>query len=396
MPEIPPELLERKNYRAYNYAISYCKRFSPLLSPRQKKPAGRCCAKKQEKGWKSLDLEGKALTAQLLYRIGNQEVARRIVNSLVGYATVTDEGIWWQNIRSNRNAVGDIRLHTLLMNTVALVTPQNAQLTGMAAWLLQQKETRDWGSIPATLDAISALISHSTLTLDTNTEPIRITWGKDTIAPGSSDIDGYTQIIKEGTDITPDLGTVSITTENNGLKPWVGLYRQYFVDADKIESQGNGLSIKKHLYVVRGDSLLSLSETTPEIGDKIQTRLIISSDRDLDFVAIKDNRAACLEPAEQQSRMIYQEGLSYFQETRDAATRFYIEHLPKGLTSYVTKHLSTALDVIPTEAFPYNAFTLRKKPPTAEELFSTFLRSLQIFVLKTLYDTSLSYTSVPE
>ncbi len=285
---------------------------------------------KAEKGWKSLDLEGKALTAQLLYRIGNQEVARRIVNSLVGYATVTDEGIWWQNIRSNRNAVGDIRLHTLLMNTVALVTPQNAQLTGMAAWLLQQKETRDWGSTPATLDAISALISHSTLTLDTNTEPIRITWGKDSIAPGSSDIDGYTQIIKEGTDITPDLGTVSITTENNGLKPWVGLYRQYFVDADKIESQGNGLSIEKRLYIVRGDSLLSLSETAPEIGDKIQTRLIISSDRDLDFVAIKDNRAACLEPAEQQSRMIYQEGLSYFQETRDAATRFYIEHLPKG------------------------------------------------------------------
>lgn len=293
--------------------------------------AGRTMlCEKAEKGWKSFDLEGKALTAQLLYRTGNQEAARRIVNSLLGYATITDEEIWWQNIRSNRNTLGDIRLHTLLMNTVALVTPHNAQLAGMAAWLLQQKETRDWGSIPATLDAVSALISHSTLTLDASSEPIKIIWGKDTIAPESSDIDGYTQIIKEKTDITPDLGTVSITTENNGLKPWIGLYRQYFVDADKIESQGNGLSIEKRFYVIRGDSLLSLSETTPEVGDKIQTRLIIASDRDLDFVAIKDNRPACLEPAEQQSRMMFREGLSYFQETRDAATRFYIEHLPKG------------------------------------------------------------------
>ena len=51
---------------------------------------------KAEKGWKSFDLEGKALTAQLLYRTGNQEAARRIVNSLFGYATITDEEIWWQ------------------------------------------------------------------------------------------------------------------------------------------------------------------------------------------------------------------------------------------------------------------------------------------------------------
>ena len=141
------------------------------------------------------------------------------------------------------------------------------------------------------------------------------------------------QLSHRGESSSPELGRVFFPADRESghtTKPWAGLYRQYFADADKIVKRGNGMSLEKRLYLVRGDSLVELSEATPRVGDKIQTRLVIITDRDLDFVVVKDHRAACLEPADQTTGTTLQGELRALRETRDAATLFYLEHLPKG------------------------------------------------------------------
>lgn len=288
---------------------------------------------KATREWRQMDLAGKALTAQLLYDSGRKEEAQRIVASLIGYATTHNESTGWANNKSSRNApISDIEQHTLLMNTVARIRPDEKLLTGMATWLLQQKETRDWGSTPATLNAISALVTHCGLSLAPTEGSATIVWGNDTLSV-TNDTYGYWQLSRNKETANAGLGKVFFPTdrkESSSLRPWAGLYRRYFADADKIEKRGNGVSLEKQLYIVRGDSLVELSKTTPQIGDKVETRLIVTSDRDLDFVVIKDRRAACLEPADQTSERVVTGDICLLRETRDAATLFYIEHLPKG------------------------------------------------------------------
>lgn len=288
--------------------------------------------KKATEEWRQMDLIDKALTARLLYDTGREEEARRIAASLIGYATTRDESTAWANNKSGNSTMGDIERHTLLMQTVAQILPGDEHLTGMATWLLQQKETRDWGSTPATLDAISALVAHCGLSLDETGGAATLIWGNDTLHTDRHAY-GYVQLSHRGETSSPELGRVFFPADResgHATKLWAGLYRQYFADADKIVKRGNGVSLEKRLYLVRGDSLVELSEATPRVGDKIQTRLVIITDRDLDFVVVKDHRAACLEPADQTTGTTFQGELRALRETRDAATLFYLEHLPKG------------------------------------------------------------------
>lgn len=285
------------------------------------------------RNWRQAGLVGKALTARLLFDSGQEEEAHRIVASLIGYSTSHDGATTWaqDNIEVN-SPTGDIARHTLLMETVARIQPDNKRLPEMAAWLLQQKEARDWGTTPVTLNAVSALTAYGGLSLAPTEETATVVWGNDTVAAPRHTY-GYIQLSRRGETAEAGLGRVFFPAKHNegpDQRPWAGLYRRYFADADKIVKRGNGISLEKRLYIVRGDSLIALSEATPRVGDKVETQLIVSAERDLDFVVIKDHRAACLEPADQTSERVMAGYISALRETRDAATHFYIEHLPKG------------------------------------------------------------------
>jgi len=50
----------------------------------------------------------------------------------------------------------------------------------------------------------------------------------------------------------------------------------------------------------------------------------------MDFVQIKDERAACLEPVDVLSGYQWNSRTGYYQETKDASTLFYIDKMRKG------------------------------------------------------------------
>ena len=94
----------------------------------------------------------------------------------------------------------------------------------------------------------------------------------------------------------------------------------------------DAVSIEKTIYKVDQTST-GVKTVAPEslnVGDKVKVQLTIKVDRDMDYVAVIDDRPACYEPVEQLPEPIVAEGIYFYRENRDSSTRFFITHLPKG------------------------------------------------------------------
>jgi uncharacterized protein YfaS (alpha-2-macroglobulin family) len=105
------------------------------------------------------------------------------------------------------------------------------------------------------------------------------------------------------------------------------LYAQYLEDMDQVLAHGKSLAVGRSLYkngqpLGEGDVL--------QVGDKLTVRLTITADRDMDFVQVKDERAACLEPVEALSGYRWNQRIGYYQETKDASTSFFFDQMRKG------------------------------------------------------------------
>ena len=135
-------------------------------------------------------------------------------------------------------------------------------------------------------------------------------------------------------EINKNLGTVTVTKPGPGIVQG-GLFWQYYEDLDKIKSSESYLSITKELYkkvkTVNGEELQKITGETPlKVGDKVTVRMILNTDRNMEFIHLKDMRAAGFEPLNVISGYEWKNGLGYYQSTKDASTNFYIENMPKG------------------------------------------------------------------
>ena len=202
------------------------------------------------------------------------------------------------------------------------------EMDRMKRWLLKQKQTQKWESAHATMDAVYALLSTGTDWFSSE--------NKTKVTVAGKAIEG-TEYIKEtwyNTEIVPQMGRVKI--ENSGNAPaWGALYRQYYEDLDKITKTDASLDVEKLLFLEKTDAsgtkLIPVTGNDPlKVGDKVIVRLTVRTDRDLEFVHLKDMRAAAFEPAEQLSGVKWQGGVLYYQTSKDASSNFYFDVLPRG------------------------------------------------------------------
>ena len=136
-------------------------------------------------------------------------------------------------------------------------------------------------------------------------------------------------------EITSEMGEVTLSKKDEGIA-WGGLYWQYFEDLDKITSAETPLKLSKKLFLKSnsdtGKELTEITETsTLKLGDLITVRIELRADRPMEFVHMKDMRASGLEPINVLSSYKWQDGLGYYESTKDASTNFFMEHLPKGV-----------------------------------------------------------------
>jgi len=145
---------------------------------------------------------------------------------------------------------------------------------------------------------------------------------------------GYFQVSKMGKEILPAMGDVTVVKKDEGLA-WGAVYWQYFENLDKITPAKTTLSLERELYVERNTASGPVLEPVfnndnLKTGDKVKARIIIRVDRDMEYVHMKDMRAAAFEPIEVISGYRYQGGLGYYESIRDASVNFYFDYLRKG------------------------------------------------------------------
>jgi uncharacterized protein YfaS (alpha-2-macroglobulin family) len=130
------------------------------------------------------------------------------------------------------------------------------------------------------------------------------------------------------------MANITVTKSDDGVA-WGGMYWQYFEQLDKITTAETPLKLEKKLFVERNTANGSVIEPVSnnsqlKVGDKVKVRIEIRVDRAMEYIHLKDMRAAAFEPVNVLSSYKWQAGLGYYESTRDASTNFFISYLQKG------------------------------------------------------------------
>lgn len=275
--------------------------------------------------WGDYSIMGKAKAAILLANSGRNDVARNVVESLRQFARKSgDRGTYW-----DIDGIDKVTLASTALKALNKANPDDPMIDDVRHWLLLAKETQCWGGATKACDAINAL-----LTTGKNwTAAVR---KAPQIKVGNVKIDTdaatpYFGYIRRSIDMKRNDGSISIRRDK-GCPAWGAVYCQYNAPADSVKSHANAdIRIEKQFYVYNSANTLRPDATTEfAVGDRIQVRLTIRSERDLDFVALTDNRGACFEPADQLSVYEWQDGTGSYRETRDSATNIFFSHISKG------------------------------------------------------------------
>ncbi len=294
-----------------------------------------------QKYWLDQNKYMQGMIAIALYRTEDKLIPNKILASLKENSQNSDElGMFWKD-----NSGGyywwqaPVETQALLIEAFDEISGDQKVVDDMKVWLLKQKQTQDWKTTKATTEAIYALLLKGTDWLAT--EPnIEITVGKIKIDPKNMPDQkaeagtGYIKTSWSGSDIKPEMGNVTVVKKDEGVS-WGALYWQYFEQLDKITTHETPLKLSKKLFIEKYNAAGKNMEiinpgSTIKIGDKVIVRIELRVDRDMEYVHMKDMRAAGFEPINVISTYKWQDGLGYYESTKDASTNFFFGNLPKG------------------------------------------------------------------
>ena len=296
--------------------------------------------------WNTRDLYAKGMIALVLHRNGKAATARKITKALKENSITSEElGMYWKsNTPSWYWYQAPVETQALMIEVFSEIDPDihrdDHTVDNLKVWLLKNKQTNQWATTKATTEAVYALLLKGTDWLSV-TEAVQVTVGDKIIDPSTMDAvkveagTGYFKTSWNTTAISESQATVTMQKKGEGIA-WGGLYWQYFEDLDKITSAETPLQLKKKLFLTAntatGEELTEIKEATVlNVGDLLRVRIELRVDRAMDFVHMKDMRASGLEPIDVLSTYKWQDGLGYYQATKDASTNFFFDTLGKGV-----------------------------------------------------------------
>lgn len=275
--------------------------------------------------WGDYSIMGKAKAAILLANSDRNDVARNVVESLRQFARKSgDRGTYW-----DIDGIDKVTLASTALKALNKANPDDPMIDDVRHWLLLAKETQCWGGATKACDAINALLTTGKNWTAAVRKAPQIKVGN--VKIDTDNATPYFGYIRRSVDMKRNDGSISIRRDK-GCPAWGAVYCQYNAPADSVKSHANAdIRIEKQFYVYNSANTLRPDATTEfAVGDRIQVRLTIRSERDLDFVALTDNRGACFEPADQLSVYEWQDGTGSYRETRDSATNIFFSHISKG------------------------------------------------------------------
>lgn len=295
-----------------------------------------------QKYWKSRNLYSKGLMALVSHRFEDDVTASKILKSLKENSITSDElGMYWkENTSSWYWYQAPIETQALMIEAFSEIENDIKTIDNLKIWLLKNKQTNSWKTTKATTEAVYALLLQGSDWLSV-TDMVDVVVDGINIEPSKLENvkaeagTGYYKTSWTGSEIKPDMAEVTLTKKGEGIA-WGALYWQYFEDLDKITSAETPLTLKKKLFLKTnthlGEEISEItSETQLKIGDLIRVRIELTSDRAMEFLHMKDMRASGLEPINVLSQYKWQDGLGYYESTKDASTNFFFDYLPKGV-----------------------------------------------------------------
>ncbi|MCB9335515.1 MAG: hypothetical protein H6586_05160 [Flavobacteriales bacterium] len=322
----------------YLYARSYFKDI-PVANKNQK--AFDYYLNQSKKYWLDNNRYMQGMIALAQHRYEVKTVPMDIIKSLKENALFSDEmGMYWkENYEGYYWYQAPIESQALLIEAFDEVADDQKSVEEMKIWLLKSKQTQDWKTTKATVEACYALLLRGTDLLASD-ELVMVQLGEMVVDPKKmEDVKveagtGYFKTSWNKTEIKPEWGKVKVTKKDDGVA-WGALYWQYFEQLDKITPHETPLKLNKKLFIEKmGDSgkiIQPINEKSKlKVGDKVVVRIELRVDRDMEYVHMKDMRASGFEPINVISRYKWQDGLGYYESTKDAATNFFFDYLPKG------------------------------------------------------------------
>ncbi|WP_419213858.1 alpha-2-macroglobulin family protein [Maribacter sp. X9] len=296
-----------------------------------------------QKYWMNKGLLSQGMLALALHRMDDTNTANKILRSLDENSITSDElGMYWKKNTSSWNWYqAPIETQALLIEVFSEIRPTDTKtIDNLKIWLLKNKQTNQWSTTKATTAAIYALLLQGNDWLSI-TENVDVLVEGKKIQPATLENvkteagTGYFKTSWNGTEIEPKMANVQFSKKGEGIA-WGALYWQYFEDLDKITSAETPLKLKKKLFLKKntatGEIISEITEKTSlHVGDLVRIRIELKSDRDMEFIHMKDMRAAGFEPVNVLSQYKWQDGLGYYESTKDASTNFFFDFLPKGV-----------------------------------------------------------------
>ncbi|MBN2399158.1 MAG: hypothetical protein JXI33_02325, partial [Candidatus Aminicenantes bacterium] len=284
-----------------------------------------------------LTLNSRLSQAQLalaLQRFGHIETARKIVASIKERSVVNEEmgRFWREDELSYFWYRAPIESQAMIVEAFAEISKDEKAVEDCRVWLLKQKETQHWRSTKATADAIYALILRGGNWLSAS-KIVQVWLGDLEVKPEQVEAGtGYYEKVYSPDKIASAMAAVTVKKDEPGIA-WGGVHFQYFEDMSKVSSHQTNLKLEKKLFVKRdskGGPVIEPVQGPLQPGDLLVNRIVLRVDRDMEYVHLKDLRGSGLEPVDVLSGYRYQDGLAYYQSTKDTASHFFIDYLPKG------------------------------------------------------------------
>lgn len=284
----------------------------------------------------------KGMASLVLSRFGDKETAKKILENLRQTSSNNNDwGMYWiENKAGWYWYQAPIETQALLIEAFSEIENDKKSVDAMKVWLLKNKQNKNWPTTKATTEAVYALLMQGNDWISVKDKTTIKLGNEKILTQKLSEAEkeagtGYIKLNWKADEIKKEMATISINNQSD-VPGFGGFYWQYFEDLDKIKSgQESPMMIEKELYLKAntsaGEQLQRITNEKPlKIGDLVTVRLVISTKEDMEFVHLKDMRASCFEPIDVLSKYKWQDGLGYYQSTKDVATHFFFDRINKG------------------------------------------------------------------
>lgn len=271
-----------------------------------------------------------------LKRFGDKDTPKAILASIKERSVSNEEmGMFWRDTELSWWWYhAPIETQAVMIEAFDEIANDAAAVEDCKVWLLKQKQTQNWKTTKATADAVYALLLRGDNLLKSDAL-VEVKLGGEAIKPENVEAGTgfYEQKFQRG-EIKPEQGKITVTKTDAGVS-WGSVHWQYLEDVSKVTAHdGTPLKLEKKLFKktnTKKGPVLEAVAGPVAVGDEIVCRVVLRTDRDMEYVHLKDHRGSGTEPVNVLSRYKFQDGLYYYESTKDTATHFFIDYLPKGV-----------------------------------------------------------------